>query len=107
VEELRERGIHLEVCPTSNLQTGICESHAEHPIDRLCRAGLSVSVNTDARAVTDVTLSEEYRRLARAFGWTRADFLRRNLDALDAAFAPADLKARLRERLVAGYAGTD
>jgi adenosine deaminase len=96
-------GIHLEVCPTCNVQIGLYDTLADHPIDRLVRAGLSVGVNTDTRGVTATTLSDDYARLAETFGWTRNDFLRANLAAAAAAFAPDDVKAGLARRLKAGY----
>jgi hypothetical protein len=54
--------------------------------------------------VSDVTLSQEYARLRAAFGWRDEDFLRRNLDANTASFAPATVKARIERRLREGYA---
>lgn len=103
VEQLRAERIHLEVCPTSNVQTNVCATYADHPIDRLCRAGVSVGVSTDCRTVSDVTLADEYTRLQSTFGWSRADLLRRNLDAIGAAFAPADVRARIERHLRAAY----
>lgn len=103
LETLRQARIHLEACPTSNVQTNVCATYADHPIDHLCRAGLSVGVSTDTRTVTDVTLSEEYARLRATFGWTDAQLLRRNLDAIAASFAPQDVQARVEERLRAAY----
>ena len=105
LEALREERIHLEVCPTSNVQTNICATYANHPIDRLCRAGLSVGVSTDCRTISEVTLSDEYARLRTTFGWTNADLLQRNLDAMAAAFAPPDVRSRIVNRLRAAYAG--
>ncbi len=104
VEMLRAHRIHLEVCPTSNVQTNVCATYADHPIDRLCRAGLSVGVSTDCRTVSEVTLADEYSRLRTTFGWTAADVLQRNLDAIAAAFAPHDVRARIESRLHAAYA---
>jgi adenosine deaminase len=97
------RGIHLEVCPSGNVQTGIYERLEDHPVDRLRRMGVSVGINTDARTVTDVTLSEEYRRLHRAFGWDPAEFRACNLDALAAAFLDDGARAALVRRLEAVY----
>ena len=81
VAQLARERIHLEACPTSNVQTNVCATYADHPIDRLCRAGVSLGVSTDTRTVSDVTLSQEYARLRATFSWTDADFLQRNLDA--------------------------
>ncbi len=100
---LRRHGIHLEVCPTSNVQTNIYADYPDHPIDRLYGAGLSVGVNTDARTVTDITLTQEYEKLQRVFGWGPEHFLRCNLAALQAAFIPDALKQRLTDRVVEGY----
>lgn len=101
---LSSEGVHLEICPTTNVQMDVFPTYAEHPIDSLYRIGLSVGVNTDTRATSDITLTREYEKLAAAFGWTAADFLRVNRNALDAAFIPDDLRAGLAERLEAGYA---
>ncbi len=103
VDHLVASGIHLEVCPACNVQIGLFDTVADHPIDRLYRAGVSLSVNTDARAVTPTTLTQDYERLAATFGWTDADFLACNLNAVAASFAPDDVKAGLAARLRAGY----
>jgi adenosine deaminase len=103
VERLARERIHLEVCPTSNVQTGVCESYSDHPVDRLFRAGVSLGINTDARTISDVTLSEEYANLQTAFGWGPAHFRRCNLDALEAAFLPPTAKGPIRARLLAAY----
>ncbi len=104
LEDLRRAHIHLEVCPTCNIQIGLFENLASHPVDQLYRAGLSVGVNTDTRTLTDTTLSAEYARLIGTFGWTAADLWRCNLAALDASFADLATKDRLRERLNRAYA---
>lgn len=103
VEHLAERNIHLEICPSSNLQTNIYESLSDHPVDRLRRSGVSVGINTDGRTLVNVTLSEEYRKLADTFEWEPAHFLRANLNALEAAFLEEQEKERLRVRLEQEY----
>lgn len=102
LERLLHEGVHLEVCPTCNVQIDIYPSYAEHPVDRLYRASVPVSVNTDTRTVTNVSLNEEYERMNEAFGWTEEDFLRCNLEALRAAFLPEDEKRVLKEKLREG-----
>lgn len=104
IAHLKQHGIHLEMCPSSNVQTNAVATHADHCIDELMRDGVSVSVNTDSRTMGNLTLSEEYQRLHRAFGWTPSDFLRCNQNALAAAFIPHELQARLNERLTRAYA---
>ena len=99
VEHLKVAGIHLEMCPTSNVQTRAVRSYAEHPVDELLRGGLSVGISTDTRTITNVTLEQEYASLTRTFGWGEAEFVRCNRNALEAAFVEEDVRARLRERL--------
>lgn len=100
---LREQQIHLEVCPSSNLQTNVYREMAEHALDALYRAGLSVGISTDARTITDITLEQEYENMRNAFGWTNEEFLQCNLNAVEAAFIPDDLKKKLSGRLRDAY----
>ena len=103
LDYLRQHQIHLEACPTCNVQTDCYDTYADHPIDRLYRAGLSVGVNTDTRTITNVTLSQEYEKLHQTFGWEAQDFLHCNSNALKAAFVPEDVRNDLLVRLVDGY----
>ena len=107
VATLARHRIHLEVCPSSNLQTRVFSRLSEHSIDRLYRAGVSLSINTDGRGLTSTTLSREYALVAQAFGWEQRDFLTVNRMALQAAFLPADQKEVLRTRLEGGYGQSD
>jgi adenosine deaminase len=105
VEHLRNKAIHLEVCPSSNVQiVESIESWPEHPIDRLYRAGVRLNVNTDSRTVTPTDLAAEYEGMNKYFRWTEKEFLDTNLAALQAAFAEDEAKAKIKERLTAGYA---
>ena len=104
VARLVREGVHLEACPSSNVQTSTAPSIAEHPIDALAAAGVSIGISTDQRGLTDTTLTREMRLLVDAFGWNRAVLARRQLDALEAAFVTEPKRARLRERLVASWA---
>lgn len=103
VDYLRTHNIHLEVCPTSNIQTNVYADLASHPIDKLFRSGVSIGINTDARTISDVTLEQEYQKLAQTFRWGEPEFLACNLAALEHAFALPEVKTSLRHRLVAGY----
>jgi adenosine deaminase len=78
-------------------------SWADHPIDRLYRAGVSLSVSTDSRMLTPATLTGEYEGLQRTFGWRESDFLKTNLMGIDAAFVEAPVKERIRKRLAESY----
>ncbi len=99
VDHLKRERIHLEVCPTSNLQTGISTDFAEHAVDKLYRAGVPLSINTDTRTITNITLTQEYRNLERHFGWTQADLAACNEAAIEAAFVDDSTKRQLRKRL--------
>lgn len=99
---LKERGIHLEVCPSSNVQTNVCAAIGDHPVERLRQAGISLGINTDARTITDTTLTREYQELMRAFAWGREEISRCNQAALRAAFLPPEIRQKLEARLAAG-----
>ncbi len=72
---------------------------AGHPIDRLYRAGVPLSINTDSRMLTPTTLTREYEEVRRVFGWGMEEFRRTNLMAVEAAFVDEGVKAKLRKRL--------
>jgi adenosine deaminase len=100
LEHLRRERIHLEICPSANVQIiPSIGSMEEHPIDRLYRAGVSLNVNSDSRMLTPTTLTREYESLQRVFAWTEQDLLRANLMGLDAAFIDNGVKEQLRKRL--------
>ena len=99
VAELRDRRIHLEICPTSNLHTGAAASLALHPIHALWRAGLSLSFHTDNPLLSRITHSTEAARLVQAgFGW--ADLLQMGLDAAGASFLAPATRAAARQTLL-------
>jgi adenosine deaminase len=103
VQHLIQERIHLEVCPTSNLQTGISRDYAEHAVDKLYRAGVPLSISTDTRTITNITLSEEYRNLEEHFGWTGDDLTACNQAAINAAFIDEPAKSKLRGSITASY----
>jgi adenosine deaminase len=96
VAELRSRGITLDICPTSNTQAANVESVAAHPLARLARAGVPVTLNTDDLTVSDITLSEEYRRAVEWIGLTLPELWAIDRHALEAAFADEPTRDRLR-----------
>lgn len=103
MEHLRRHKIHLEVCPTCNVQTDMYPTYADHPITHIYDARLSMGVNSDTRTMTNVTVTQEYEKLHRTFGWGKAQFLECNLHALRAAFVPEPVKQQLTDRLLEGY----
>ncbi len=103
LEHLRQQQIHLEACPTCNVQTNCYDTYADHPIDKLYRAGISVGVNTDTRTICNITLTQEYEKLNRVFGWEKEHFLHCNVNALRAAFIPEQTRKELMARLMESY----
>lgn len=103
IDLLKEKNIHLEICPTSNIQTDVYDTYTDHTIDRLYENGVSLSINTDGRTTSDVSLTEEYQKLQRAFGWGKEHFLQCNLNALDAAFTSENTKEKLSKVISNGY----
>jgi adenosine deaminase len=96
VAELVARGVALDLCPTSNYQAGIVPSVAAHPLARLHRAGVRVTLSTDDMTVSDLTLSQEYWRAVREIGLTPAELWAIDRGGLDVAFADGPTLERLR-----------
>ncbi|MBI5087516.1 MAG: adenosine deaminase [Actinobacteria bacterium] len=84
---VRDRRIPLELCPTSNVGTGVCASIAEHPIGMLRRLRFRVTVNTDNRLMSKTSMTHEFAELADAFGWGLDDFEWLTVNAMKSAFA--------------------
>ncbi len=87
VRELAKRKIVLEVNYTSNIQSRSFATAAEHPFGRLYEAGVHVTVNTDNRTVSGITLAEEIEKIQRQFGFTQQDIAVMQQYAREAAFA--------------------
>ncbi len=93
---VRDAGVTLEVCPTSNVHSGGVASLAAHPVDRLRRAGLPVTVNTDNRLMSGITLTDELWQCVTTFGWDLAVLEAVTTTAIDAAFCGDAVRERLR-----------
>jgi adenosine deaminase len=100
---LKKEGIHLEVCPTSNVQTNVVPTIKDHPADRIYHSGVSMSVNTDARTISNTTLTREYQVLQKEFDWGKTHFLKCNLEAIEHAFTSDEVKAALRATIIEAY----
>jgi adenosine deaminase len=96
---LAERQIPLGICPTSNLKLGVYRGIEHHPIDRLRRAGVPVSINTDDPVLLGASLVGEYALCSEAFGWSDGALRSLARNSIDASFASADIKARLTRAL--------
>ncbi|TGN75516.1 adenosine deaminase [Streptomyces bauhiniae] len=102
---VRDRRIALEMCPTSNLQTGCATSIAEHPITALKDLGFRVTLNTDNRLVSGTTMTREMALLVEEAGWTVEDLRTVTVNAVKSAFIPFDeRKALIEEVVLPGYA---
>ncbi|MFD9940285.1 adenosine deaminase [Nonomuraea sp. NPDC059023] len=92
---VRDKRIPLEMCPTSNLQTGAAASIADHPIGLLRRLHFRVTVNTDNRLMSRTSVSEEFAKLAEAFGYGWDDLQWFTVNAMKSAFIPFDERLAL------------
>jgi adenosine deaminase len=102
---IRDRRIPLEVCPTSNVHTGAVPSIETHPIDLLARLRFRVTLNTDNRLMSGITLSGEFDTCAQAFGWTLDDMEWLTLNAAKSSFFQFDQRlAMINTVIKPGYA---
>lgn len=92
---VRDKRVPLEMCPSSNIQTGAAESIADHPIGLLRDLRFRVTVNTDNRLQSGVTLSEEFAKLSEAFGYDWDDLQWFTVNAMKSAFLPFDERLSL------------
>jgi adenosine deaminase len=93
--------IPLEMCPSSNVQTGAVTSIAEHPIDRLDRLGFRVTVNADNRLMSATNLTREFALLGEAFDYSLEDVRRLGVKAAMSIFAPYGKRKALVQRIAA------
>ncbi|MDG9705737.1 adenosine deaminase [Streptomyces sp. DH37] len=102
---VRDKRIPLELCPTSNLQTGAASSYAEHPIGLLRRLRFRATVNTDNRLMSGTSMSREFGHLVETFGYTLDDMQWFTVNAMKSAFIPFDERlAMINEVIKPGYA---
>lgn len=83
---VRDRQIHLEMAPTSNLQTGAAKDYATHPAAILHELGFNLSLNTDNRLMSNTSLSREYAQMSEIHGWDQSTIETMNRRAREAAF---------------------
>jgi adenosine deaminase len=99
VELARQGGTPLEVCVTSNYQSGVTPSLTVHPLPRMLNLGLNVTINTDDPSISRISLTDEYRLVCEELGLSTAALHGCILAAARAAFLPEDEKARLIQEL--------
>ena len=102
---VRDRRIPLELCPTSNVQTGAAASIATHPIGLLRTLGFRVTVNTDNRLMSGTSMSHEMDLLSQAFGWGLKDMEWLTVNAMKSAFLGFDERLEIiNTQIKPGYA---
>lgn len=102
---VRDKRIPLELCPSSNVQTGAVRTLAEHPFDLLARLRFRVTVNTDNRLMSDTTMTKEMVRLVDTFGYGWSDLERFTINAMKSAFLPFDQRLEIIDDVIKpGYA---
>ena len=97
---IRDQRIPLEVCPSSNLQTGVAATLADHPVDLFKRLQFRVTINCDNRLQSRTTLSREFALLSETFGWSLDDVRWCTVNAMKSAFLPFDERLRLINEVI-------
>jgi len=96
LQHLKKNHIHLEVCPTSNIKTGVFENIEKHSATKIFESGVSMSINTDGRTISDVTLTEEYELMNKVFQWDINKFRHCNLEAIRHSFTNEKIKEKIK-----------
>ncbi|MCD4782266.1 MAG: adenosine deaminase [Candidatus Eremiobacteraeota bacterium] len=97
-KDVLNKGIPLEMCPTSNIQTGATKSLETHPFKRYYDKGIKVTINTDDPGVSDIVLSDDYYKIVDQFGFSLQDVENFVMNGVDAAFLPQDEKKAMKEK---------
>ena len=97
---VRDRRIPLELCPTSNLQTGAAKTYSEHPIGKLAKLRFRVTLNTDNRLMSNTSMSNEMTQCVKSFDWKFADLQRVTVNALKSSFIPFEERLEIIENTV-------
>lgn len=100
---LKENNIHLEICPTSNIQTNVFDKIENHSLNKIYHSGVSMGLNTDARTISNVSLSSEYELVRKVFKWENNDLKKCNLEAINHSFASDAVKDKIRKIIHAAY----
>ncbi len=97
---VRDRRIPLELCPTSNLQTGAAKSYAEHPIGALAKLRFRVTLNTDNRLMSQTSMTLEMQEAVKAFDWSFIDLQRVTINAMKSAFISYPERLAIIEKII-------
>ena len=99
VQFLSENNYHLEICLTSNIKTNTFNSFIDHPINKIYDSSISLSLNTDGRAISNTTLSKEYAIAHNELNWNIEKIIQSNLNAIEHSFTSNEIKEKLRNLL--------
>ncbi len=99
VSEIADRKITLELCPGSNIATGLYKNYQSHPINRLIDAGCLVTISSDDPPFFATSVGKEYERTAKAFNWSEDKLIHITRNAINAAFCDLPLKEKLLSAL--------
>ena len=99
---IREKGITLEMCPTSNRITHAIEDFSAYPLIDFLNEGIRVTINTDDPAIEGTDIAEEFGLMEREFGLTREQRIKVLENSIDAAFTTASVKEELKKQITAG-----
>lgn len=97
---IKDRRIPLELCPSSNLHTGVVDDLADHPIKLFKDLKFRVTLNTDNRLMSDVTMTKEMQNMVDVFGWDLADMQWMTVNAMKSAFLPFDERLALINEVI-------
>lgn len=100
---LKQHNIHLEVCPTSNIKTKVFNRVQDHNVCKIFDSGVSMSINTDGRTISDVTLTSEYELMKDIFKWNMAHLRQCNIEAINHSFTTEEIKAKIRKQIESAY----
>ena len=100
---LKEKGIFLEMCPTSNRMTHAVPDMTDYPLISYLEQGIRVTLNTDDMGIQGITLADEFRYMKESFGLTEEQEQKLLLNSVDGAFTTEAVKAELRSRIRNGF----
>ena len=96
VRYLAENNYHLEICLTSNIKTNTFKSFNDHPLNEIYDSSISMSLNTDGRAISNTNLSSEYSIAKKEFKWDKEKIYQCNLNAIEHSFTSQKIKKKLK-----------
>ena len=103
INKIIDKNITLEICPTSNIQTNVVDEYKNHPIKKIIDKGIIVTISTDNNTVSKINLSKEYDKLIENFKFAKEDFLKLNINAVNASFINNSEKENIINKLIKNY----